>query len=288
MKARGGAQHYPPNAPGPSSVAPLEFLRPRTIGAAKDILGADFLEPCFGSQRVSGLLMFRVKICGVTGVDDALLAVESGADAIGLNFYEKSPRFCADDRARQICQAIPRDFCKVGVFVNSSAEAIRETARELGLHAAQLHGDEPPEFVAQLRGLPVIKAFRLAGDFGAVGAYLDRCHGLRAMPRMVLVDAHKTGQFGGTGATLDWHALASNRPAFRGLPLVLAGGLTAANVAEAIGAAHPWAVDTASGVEAKPGLKSPDLVRAFVATASEALRHDAAHRVAYQSRTKPA
>jgi len=231
--------------------------------------------------------MFRVKICGVTGVDDALLAVESGADAIGLNFYEKSPRFCADDRARQVCQAIPRDFCKVGVFVNATAEAIRETAHELGLHLVQLHGDEPPEFIAQLRGLPVMKAFRLASDYVAVGAYLDRCHALRAMPRMVLVDAHKSGQFGGTGATLDWHAVAANRQAFRGLPLVLAGGLTPANVAEAIAVAHPWAVDTASGVEAKPGLKSHDLVRAFVAAATHALRQAAAHRVSYPSSSDP-
>lgn len=222
--------------------------------------------------------MFRVKICGVTSADDARLVASAGADAIGLNFYAGSKRYCPPDAARQIVAALPAGICKVGVFVNASAEQVRHTARELSLDLVQLHGDEPAELLRALRPLPVLRAFRIGADLGAVEPYLQSCHALRCLPRMVLVDAAQGGQFGGTGQTLDWPALAAGRRKFRELPLVLAGGLNPSNVAEAIDQVRPWAVDTASGVESAPGKKSASLVRDFVAAARDALAKAAVKR----------
>jgi phosphoribosylanthranilate isomerase len=211
--------------------------------------------------------MFRVKICGITTVNDALLAAEAGADAIGLNFYAASPRYCPSSQAKAIAGAIGSQVCKVGVFVNASADEIRRAVAEVGLDLVQLHGDEPPEFVRSLRPLGVMRAFRLPGDAASVGSYLEACHRLMCVPRMLLVDAARPGQYGGTGATLDWSAISNDRRPLAGLPLVLAGGLKPENVAEAIATVRPWAVDAASGVEASPGRKSAEKVREFVAAA---------------------
>ena len=215
--------------------------------------------------------MLRVKICGITNVEDAMLAAQAGADAIGLNFYIHSSRACPADVARQVVERLPDNICKVGVFVNATPDEIRKKVRDLKLDLVQLHGDEPPEMLAQLRGLPIMRAFRRATNFGAVSEYLQRCHSMRCMPRMLLVDACAMGQYGGTGSTVDWSALAAARPQLAGLPLVLAGGLTPANVEEAIAAVRPWAVDVASGVEQSPGKKSDALVREFAERAKAAL-----------------
>jgi phosphoribosylanthranilate isomerase len=214
--------------------------------------------------------MFRVKICGITSVADALDAAAAGADAIGLNFYSASPRFCPPERARQITSAVPRQICKVGVFVNASANEIRAIFASAGLDLVQLHGDEPVEVIAELADLPVMKAFRVDNSFLPVAAYLDRCRELSALPRCVLVDAYKPGQFGGTGKTIEAHVLLENRESLGGLPVVLAGGLTYSNVAAAIMAVRPSAVDVASGVESSPGQKSSEQVRAFVTAARAA------------------
>lgn len=214
--------------------------------------------------------MFRIKICGITNVDDALAAGNAGADAIGLNCYAESPRFCRLEDARAIAEAVGSSMIKVGVFVNAPADEIHAVAELLGLDLVQLHGDEPPELLRDARPLPVMKAFRLADDFAQVSQYLRGCHRLGCVPRMVLVDAQRSGQYGGTGSTLDWTALCTARQEFGGVPLALAGGLNPANVAEAIATVHPWAVDTASGVEQSPGKKSAELVRAFVGTARNA------------------
>lgn len=222
--------------------------------------------------------MFRVKICGITSVDDACMVVGAGADAIGLNFYPGSKRYCAADAAQKIVAAVPPGVCKVGVFVNASGEEIRETARRLSLDLVQLHGDEAPELLRELRPLGVMRAFRVGADISVVSEYLRACHVLRCLPRMVLVDAAQSGQYGGTGITVDWRAVAAGRRHFRELPLVLAGGLNPSNVAEAICAVHPWAVDTASGVESAPGKKSESLVREFVASARDALARAAVKR----------
>jgi phosphoribosylanthranilate isomerase len=214
-----------------------------------------------------GQSMFRVKICGITTVPDAHVAVEAEADAIGLNFYPASPRFCPIENAREIAANVPKGICKVGVFVNATAHDIRRTVEVVGLDLVQLHGDEPPELLGEIRGLPVMKAFRVDGDLSAIAAYLAICHRDRCMPRMVLIDALRPGQYGGTGATLNWPAIHDGRRHACGVPLVLAGGLTPANVAAAIAATRPWAVDTASGVEISPGKKSAPRVREFVEAA---------------------
>ncbi len=214
--------------------------------------------------------MFRVKICGLTNVTDALAATEAGADAIGLNCYPASRRYCPLDRSSEIAAAVPTRVRKVGVFVNATTEQIRAAVDALRLDLVQVHGDESPEFLQSLRPLAVIKAFRLAEDYSQVSDYLRQCHRLGCTPRMVLVDAHSASEYGGTGATVDWQTLNQHRREFAGVPLVLAGGLTPDNVAAAIEAARPWAVDTASGVEASPGQKSAEKVRAFVEAAVQA------------------
>ena len=215
--------------------------------------------------------MFRIKICGITNVDDALAVVRAGADAVGLNFYARSPRYIALDTARRIVAALPKEMVKVGLFVNADPADICRVCDDLGLDLIQLHGDEPPELLAQLGERPVMRALRLgAKGFQAVFDYLRRCQELAAMPSLTLLDSLIPGEYGGTGKTADWTA-AKQYVAESGLPpLVLAGGLTPANVADAIRAVRPAAVDTASGVESSPGRKDPAAVAAFVRAAREA------------------
>ncbi len=214
--------------------------------------------------------MFRVKICGITSLEDARASVEAGADAIGLNFYAASPRFVQRDRAAEICNALGKRAVKVGVFVNASARDIRAAARELGLDVVQLHGDEDPQLLAELRGLAVMKAFRVRDDLAAIEVFLRQCHRLACLPRLVLLDADRAGQYGGTGATLDWQMVARDRARLAGAPLVLAGGLNPENVAAAVAAVRPWAIDVASGVESSPGHKSTAMVQQFVSAAKAA------------------
>jgi phosphoribosylanthranilate isomerase len=214
--------------------------------------------------------VFRIKICGITSVEDALLAAEAGADAIGLNFYERSPRYVTTERAKEICLALPAGVAKVGVFVNSLPKGIAAMAERVGLDVIQLHGDEGPDFLGSLGKLPVIKAFRCReSTLNSVRAFLTLCPE-PSFPIAVLLDAHAPGSYGGTGQVLDWRRLQAERHQLLGLPLILAGGLTPQNVAEAIRVARPDAVDTASGVEVSPGKKDPAKVRAFISAAKGA------------------
>jgi phosphoribosylanthranilate isomerase len=217
--------------------------------------------------------MFRIKICGMTSVEDARAAAEAGADAIGLNFYPRSRRFVRPETAARIAAAVPRDVTKVGVFVNATAEEIRRIAELVGLDCVQLHGDEPPALVAQLPPqVAVVRAYRCTVDgLAPLAEYLAACpaHG-RALDA-VLVDADAGGDYGGTGQAADWSLVARERDALGGTPLVLAGGLTPENVSEAIAQVHPDGVDVASGVESRPGRKDAALVARFVAAAREAL-----------------
>jgi phosphoribosylanthranilate isomerase len=212
--------------------------------------------------------MFRIKICGITTPDDAVVAARAGAEAIGVNFYRPSPRFAA--APREIVDALPVGICKVGVFVNSPPDDICELFDGLGLDLIQLHGDEPPEHLLQLGKRPVLKAFRCGQSLREVAEYLQRCEELGCRPAAVLIDAAVPGQYGGTGAAPDWELIARDRGLLGDLPLVLAGGLRADNVAQAIAAVRPNAVDVASGVEQSLGIKSPDLVARFVAAARQA------------------
>jgi len=215
--------------------------------------------------------MFRIKICGITNVSDAQCAVQAGADAVGLNFYPGSPRFITRSQARQIRGVFPSEIVKVGVFVNAVAKEVCQTFDELELDLIQLHGDETPEIIAQLRGRPVMRAFRLGPEgLQPVYIYLEACKQLGCVPKLVMIDALSQGAYGGSGEIADWSACAQYPRNEDVPPLVLAGGLTQSNVAQAIDQVRPAAVDTASGVESSPGRKDPAAVIAFVQAAQKA------------------
>ena len=221
--------------------------------------------------------MFRVKICGITNAADAQAVAASGADAVGLNFYAKSARFLMPEAANSVVDALPPEIVKVGLFVNAAADEICGHFDSLELDLIQLHGDETPEFVSRLAGRPVMKAFRVGTQgLSPVYEFIEQTQKLGCRLRAVLVDAFCRGSYGGTGRLADWPAVAEysqNKKQLRAdlPPLVLAGGLTADNVAEAIRAVRPAAVDTASGVESSPGKKDPKAVLSFVQAAKIAL-----------------
>jgi phosphoribosylanthranilate isomerase len=215
--------------------------------------------------------VFQIKICGVTRLEDAREAWRAGADAIGLNFYDRSPRYLNPEQAIRWIGALPEGLVRVGVFVNADRRVMVRVATDLKLDAIQLHGDEPAEMLADLP-LPVIRAFRLkSGDLAPVSAYMQSCAERDRWPEMILVDASVPGLYGGTGQTVDWKLAVSVRELAAGSGLVLAGGLTAENVQQGILAVRPDAVDTASGVEAAPGIKDCAKLRDFVHRARQAL-----------------
>lgn len=200
--------------------------------------------------------MTRVKVCGITNLEDALAALDAGADLLGFNFYRRSPRYVSPAQARRVVERMPAGVTCVGVFVNEPApEDVEHIAREAGLGTVQLHGDETPDYCQSLRGLDTIKALRVGRDFnvGSLDAYSTGA---------VLLDAYVKGERGGTGHTFDWSLASLARE--RVDRLFLAGGLTPDNVAAAVAAVRPYAVDVCSGVETAPGRKSPELMRRFV------------------------
>jgi phosphoribosylanthranilate isomerase len=201
--------------------------------------------------------MTLVKVCGITKIEDALAAVEAGADMLGFNFYARSPRRVGPDAARAIVARMPGGVACVGVFVNEpSPEDVLSTARASGVSAVQLHGDETPEFCRALEGFTTIKALRVGRDYGVGAAEVFDTDA-------VLLDAYAPDAFGGTGHTFDWALARATREA---VPrLFLAGGLKPSNVAAAIESVGPYAVDVCSGVETSPGRKSFQLMRDFVA-----------------------
>jgi phosphoribosylanthranilate isomerase len=202
----------------------------------------------------------KIKICGITNVEDAAVAVRAGADALGFVMYRNSPRWVEPAVARSIIAGLPPFVSAVGVFVNEEAERVRALMDECGMALAQLHGDESALYCQKL-GRPVLKALRLK-DRGTVLA-LAEFQG-RANVRGVLIDAFSDHAYGGTGQTVDW-GLAQE--AVRSARVILAGGLNPANVAEAIRMVRPYGVDVSSGVEKSPGKKDPDKVRAFIEAA---------------------
>jgi phosphoribosylanthranilate isomerase len=212
----------------------------------------------------------RVKICGVTRVADALAAVELGADAIGLNFHPPSPRCVGSATATAIVRALPPFVEVVAVFVEQPPALVRELLRDLGpIRTVQLHGRHREEDdYAPFRFIPAF-AVRDEAGIAAVERSLETWRQLGRLPSAVLVDGHAPGQHGGTGRTAPWELVAVFRPQ---VPLVLAGGLTPANVAEAVAAVRPYAVDVASGVEAAPGQKDRDKMRHFIDNARAAVR----------------
>jgi phosphoribosylanthranilate isomerase len=212
-----------------------------------------------------------VKICGIRNEATACAVAEAGASAIGLNFYPGSPRCIDVATAARIVAALPATVEPVGVFVNASARHMREVAGQCGLRTLQLHGDEPPEVLAELSEFRLIRAFRV-GEAGLaeVRAELARLTAMQVDLAGCLIDARVAGVYGGTGVTAPWSLLAAEWPALGGPPLILAGGLTPQNVAQAVRTCRPWGVDVAGGVESAPGVKNLEQVRAFLRNARDA------------------
>jgi phosphoribosylanthranilate isomerase len=191
-----------------------------------------------------------VKICGITRLEDAEAAVALGAGAIGFIFWPQSPRAIDPERARAIAAALPPFVTTIGVFVNQAPALVNDVAARVGLGAVQLHGDERVDVLAQIER-PVVKAFAMGGS--------EEPDAWPARVRL-LIDAHDPDQRGGTGKTVDWGraaAIAARRP------VLLAGGLNAANVGDAIRAVRPFGIDVSSGVESSPGVKDHARMRAL-------------------------
>ena len=201
-------------------------------------------------------MIVKVKICGITSVGDALAAVDAGADALGFMFYAPSPRNVSFSVAAEIIRQLPPFVAKVGVFVNPAEDDVRRAIAECGLDTLQFHGEETPEFCRRF-GLKTMKAFRVrdAESLKQTEAYPSEAW---------LLDSYVAGQLGGTGARFNWD-LATD--AARHHTVLLAGGLTPENAAEAVRKVRPYGLDVSSGVESAPGKKDAAKVRAFIAAA---------------------
>jgi len=202
----------------------------------------------------------KVKICGVTNFADALAAVDAGADALGFMFYAPSPRCVTHERASEIIRELPPFVAKVGVFVNPTENEVRQAITECALDTLQFHGEEPPEFCRRF-GLKVIKAFRIrdAESLRATAAYPAEAW---------LLDSYVAGQLGGTGARFNWDLATEAARVHRSV--ILAGGITPENAAEAVRKVRPYGLDVSSGVESAPGKKDAVKVRAFITAAKTA------------------
>ncbi len=203
---------------------------------------------------MSSVLRTRVKICGITSVENGLMVADAGVDSIGLVFYEPSPRHVEIDQARLIAKAMPAFVTKTALFVDPSVEYVQAVLNRVQIDLLQFHGDESAEFCEQF-GLPYMKAVRMREEtdlHDLSEQYVSACG--------LLLDAYKPGVPGGTGEQFNWDLV----PKSFSKPIILAGGLNAENVARAIHTVRPWAVDVSGGVEASKGVKSPDSVKLFM------------------------
>lgn len=196
----------------------------------------------------------EIKICGITNVEDAIHACDSGADALGFIFYEKSPRYITPETAKHTIERLPRDTTLVGVFVNHDSQAVKEIYAFCGLDLIQLHGDESPEYCRQFPESILIKTFspRSEEDRNIIKNYPVKA---------ILIDARDSGLYGGTGKTSNWEMAATLKEKY---PLILAGGLNPGNIMEAIKTVSPHAVDVNSGVEVSPAKKDQEKVKTII------------------------
>lgn len=199
-------------------------------------------------------LRVRVKICGITSVQDALTAVKHGADAIGLVFYAPSSRNVSIAQAQEIARQIPAFVSVVGLFVNAEASFVNKVISQVKINLLQFHGDETPEACSQF-SLPFIKAIRVKPDTNLIQCAIDF-----SAAKALLLDTYTEGLMGGTGHVFDWDLI----PKQMAKPVILAGGLTADNVAQAIQKVQPYAVDVSGGVEMSKGIKEADKIAAFM------------------------
>lgn len=198
--------------------------------------------------------MTRVKMCGITRPQDALAAANSGADAIGLVFYARSPRNVDLDQASSIARTLPPFVSSVALFVNPQPDEVRAVLRQVRPDVLQFHGEEPPEFCRGF-GVPYLKAARVRP-----GTDLLQFAALYADAQGILLDAWNESAHGGTGECFDWNLIPANLPK----PIILAGGLNPGSVRRAIEIVHPWAVDVSSGIEQAKGIKDAALIAAFM------------------------
>ncbi len=199
----------------------------------------------------------RVKICGITQKEDAQMAVDAGVDAIGLVFYEKSPRFVTNSQATEISQLIPAFVSRVALFKDADVQFVQSVLQQVEIDLIQFHGSETADFCEQF-DRPYIKALgmkALESDMNYLIASAKEYQSAKAL----LLDGHAPGQAGGTGETFDWSSIGTVEK-----PVVLAGGLSSDNVKQAIETVHPFAVDVSSGVESSPGIKDKEKVAAFM------------------------
>ena len=196
----------------------------------------------------------RVKVCGITRVEDGLAAARVGVDAVGFVFYPASPRYVAPERARDITATLPPFVSTVGLFVDADAATVAATLRAIRLDYLQFHGAESPEFCAQF-DVPFLKAVRVKP-----GVDLLQYAITFSAAKALLLDAFVAGMHGGTGQGFDWQLIPLNMP----IPVILSGGLAPGNIAEAVRTVRPWAVDVSSGVEAKKGVKDAEKIEQFM------------------------
>ena len=199
----------------------------------------------------------RVKICGITRCEDAQLAVDAGADAIGLVFYEKSPRFVSNRQAAEICQLIPAFVSRVALFKDAEQADVESVLSQVDIDLLQFHGSETPGYCEQFNR-PYIKAIGMKG-IEHDGDFLISSAETFWSAKALLLDGHAPGEAGGSGESFDWAGISAIDK-----PVVLAGGLTVENVRQAIDLVHPYAVDISSGVESSPGIKDKDKIAAFM------------------------
>lgn len=200
--------------------------------------------------------MVKVKVCGITRIEDARLAVDAGVWAVGFVFVQNSPRFITPQKAAEIIENLPSDIEKVGVFVNSTLDDVAKIAAATGITIIQLHGEEPPDYcgkIAEMTGKKVIKAFRVAKEWG-----IDTINSYKSCVSYILLDSYSDAMHGGTGKTFDWEI--AKRAKNFGIPLILAGGLTPDNIMNAYEEVKPFGLDLSSGVEQSKGIKSPELL----------------------------
>ena len=195
----------------------------------------------------------KVKVCGMTNLEDALLAVNLGAWALGFIFYKKSPRYISPSKVQKIIQLLPPFVTSVGVFVNQKEGAVKDIAKFCGLNTLQFHGDETPHYCQRFRDYKVIKAFRIKDGFDISGLGVFRVSAY-------LFDTYQENAYGGSGKTFNWDVIKDKK---LNAPMILSGGLNPQNVRIAIETVKPYAVDVSSGVEKSPGKKDAALLREF-------------------------
>jgi phosphoribosylanthranilate isomerase len=205
--------------------------------------------------------MMLIKICGITNLADAQMAVDAGADILGFNFYRPSSRYIEPLAAREIIKQLPQGMLTAGVFVNESLELVEQVANETRVSILQLHGDESPEYCRTFKLNLVVKVLAVGHDFVPERALEYQVNG-------IMLDAHDKGLRGGTGHTIDWSSARRTRELFP--RLLLAGGLSPENIAQAIAEVIPFGVDACSALESAPGKKDPQRVRAFITAARAA------------------